>query len=196
MNKPILYLSFDIETDGSNPLCNNMLSLGIYGLDKDDKEIMTFYANFNELEGHTQDKKCMEDFWAYNLIAWERTQQNKEDLCVIFERLSDILNNLTLEYKLEYLAMPACFDWMFLKSYYEYAKSNNENITYDIGFKCTCMSTLLKTYKIQQNMTSKQGNDFEQSLLPIDKSLIHDALYDAKIQGIRFVKLSRIMNLI
>jgi hypothetical protein len=30
--KPFLYLSFDIETDGDNPLVNNMISIGFYGV--------------------------------------------------------------------------------------------------------------------------------------------------------------------
>ena len=33
MSKPNLYLSFDVETDGPRPAKNNLLAIGICGLD-------------------------------------------------------------------------------------------------------------------------------------------------------------------
>ena len=70
MNKPELYLSFDIKADGNNVMCNNMLSIGIYGIDKSENEVFTFYANIEELDGHIQDKRCMQEFWSHHPIAW------------------------------------------------------------------------------------------------------------------------------
>lgn len=42
MNKSNLYLSFDIESDGNNAICNNMILIEI---DKLENEVFTFYRN-------------------------------------------------------------------------------------------------------------------------------------------------------
>ena len=61
--KKTLYLSFDIETDGDTPVLNNMLGLGIYGLDHDLNKLFTFDANIFPLPDKVQSKSCMENFW-------------------------------------------------------------------------------------------------------------------------------------
>lgn len=194
MSKPILYLSFDIESDGTNPLINNMLSIGIYGLDKDENEIMSFYANLEELCGHIPDEQCMQDFWSKQPKAWSELQVDKKPTHVAFKQLSDELIVLSKDYKIEFVAMPACFDWMFLKSYYEFAKNTDKSITYNIGFQCTCMSTTFNIYRKFNKLSSKEYTKFKDSLIAEDASQLHNALYDAKLQGLRYVKLLKLMD--
>ena len=60
---PTVYLSFDVETDGPSPMLNNLLSIGIYGLDKDFKNIFNFSENIFEHLGKVQNKDTMIFFW-------------------------------------------------------------------------------------------------------------------------------------
>ena len=91
--------------------------------------------------------------------------------------------------------MPSCTNWQFLKSYYEYSKCINPNITYDIGRKCICISTLITCYKESKKFSDKQYNEFKKSLYDIDYTKYHDALYDSNVHGIMFIKLIKIMKI-
>jgi|SaaInlStandDraft_5_1057022.scaffolds.fasta_scaffold63052_2 hypothetical protein len=195
MEKPTIYLSIDIETDGGNVLVNNMLSLGISALSVDGQEVCNFYENFNELDGHIADKSCMENFWAKNPEALEKTKVDKKDVFVIMKNLSKVLTYLDKEYTIKFVAMPSCFDWQFFKSYYEFAKHIDPTITYDIGFKCICFSTLMDCYRKQKNLSDRDYFFFKKSLCDIDSSKCHDAAYDARVQGIMFTKLIKLMNI-
>lgn len=194
MNKPKLYLSFDIEADGTNVMCNNMLSIGIYGVDKSESEIFTFYANIEELDGHIQERKCMEEFWSHHPLAWENTQKNKQSVFEVMKYLSNSFIELSKNYRIEFIAMPACFDWMFFKSYYEFAKQIDNTITYDIGYSCTCFSTMIKTYKTQNKMSNREINNLLKTFVNINPYKEHNAIYDAKVQAIQFIKLLNIIE--
>lgn len=196
MSKPKLYLSLDIEADGNNVLVNNMISIGIYGIDRNGHEILTFQVNLEDMNGHIPDRQCMEEFWSKNPVAWAKTQENKQQIIPTFKHLSQILTELNKDWLMVFVAMPSCFDWMFFKSYYEFAKCIDKTIKFDIGFKCTCLSTLLAIYRKQNNLSSKDFETFKETLISCDPFLEHDALYDAKIQGLRYLKLIKLMNLI
>ena len=63
MSKPIFYLSFDVETDGPAPLVNNLLSIGIVGLEESTSNVVfEFESNIKPLETHKSDTQCMETF--------------------------------------------------------------------------------------------------------------------------------------
>ena len=83
---------------------------------------------------------------------------------------------------------------------YEEIKLFNSNarfepITYDIGFKCICFSTLMDCYRKQKNLSDRDYFFFKKSLCDIDSSKCHDAAYDARVQGIMFTKLIKLMNI-
>ena len=115
MEKPTIYVSFDVETDGQCPLVNNMLSLGIYFLDKDCNCIFEYQVNYELLDDHVEDQKTME-FWAKNQEMYNNTRQNVQPVIQSMYELSQTLANMSLDFKLHFVAMPACFDWMFFKS--------------------------------------------------------------------------------
>ena len=195
MEKPTLYVSFDVETDGQCPLVNNMLSLGIYFLDKDCNRIFTYNTNFELMENHTDDQKTME-FWSHNREMYELTRVNQQPIIQSMYELSEILANMSLDYKLHFVAMPACFDWMFLKCYYEYAKKIDRRITFDIGFKCHCFSSAFNQYTLSNNMSGKDKEKLLNSFCTVDSYREHNALYDAQVQGIRYVKFLLYANVI
>lgn len=197
MSKPILYLSFDIEADGSVPIINNLLSIGICGIDINEKIIFEYEANIEPLESHVQETKCMEEFWLKpeQKEAWDYLHTNRRNYIEVFENLGLELKNLAQTYKLKFVAHPACFDWMFFKSYYELAKSNSENKEsfYDIGYQCLCSSTLWDYYKNFNKLTSIEANKLFNELGEFDPEQNHKASADAKVQGKFFIKLNKLM---
>lgn len=194
--KPILYLSFDVETDGSTPLVNNLLSIGIVGLLSNGQIIYEFEANILPLESHKSDDKTME-FWSKpeNLNAWNYLNLNQQYYLDVFEQLETELSVQSTQYNLVFVAQPACFDWMFFKCYYELAKSNSLKSTFfDIGFKCTCISTLVNYYKNLNNSNSSIINKLTKSIKQNNTGIEHSALADAKIQGLFYCELIKIMQ--
>jgi len=198
MSKPVLYLSFDVETDGPTPLVNNLLSVGIIGLEENTSNIVfEFEANIKPLESHKQDTQCMESFWLKpeQKEAWEYLQTNQKDYLEVFEDLSSELKKLDIKYKLVWVAYPACFDWMFFKSYYELAKSSslNEQNFYDIGYQCKCISTLFDLHKKINDLLPNEATKLFNDLGQVEPNHNHKALYDAKVQGKFYIKLMKIM---
>ena len=192
-NKEKLFLSFDIESDGPTPIINNLLSIGIVGITLDEKIVFEYEANIEPLESHTQDTTCMQTFWLKpeQKTAWERLQMNRRNYISVFEDLGVKLKELDSKYKLKFVAHPACFDWMFLKCYYELARTNSQNkeCFYDIGYQCECSSTLWNLYKQLNKLNSTQANELFKYLGEFDETSNHMALSDALVQGKFYVKL-------
>jgi DNA polymerase III alpha subunit (gram-positive type) len=195
--KPNIYLSFDVETDGPTPMINNLLSIGIVGLTLNEEIIYRFEANILPLEYHQQDKKTM-DFWLkpQQEQSWNHLLTNQRYYMDVFNQLSDELKELTNTYNIHFIAQPACFDWMFLKCYYEQAKlhSTNPDNFYDIGFKCECISTLSEYYKKIDQYNRNIVSNIMQTIKQNNNGTEHQALYDATIQGLFYCKLSKILN--
>lgn len=187
--KPLLYLSFDIETDGNNPMLNNMISIGFCGMTDDLLRVFEYQANLEPLEGHVQDPICME-FWAKNQIAWLATQTNKRFYVDVMKELSNHFTELSKKYNLKFIAMPSCFDWMFFKSYYEVSRDKN---FYDIGFKCICISSYFDSYCDARNMRSKDKEALKLQLMEYNKNVDHFALEDAKCQAKLYIKIKQMI---
>lgn len=198
MSKQTLYLSFDVETDGPSPLVNNLLSIGIVGFEENTgTEVFEFNTNIFPLPTHTPDTKCMETFWLkpQQKEAWEYLQTDRKNYITVFEDLTYKLFVLSNKYELVWIAYPACFDWMFLKSYYELAKSNsiNKKDFYDIGYECVCISSLFDWYKKINNITSSQASQLFNELGEFDSKTNHFASADARVQGKFYIGLLKKM---
>ena len=175
-------------------MLNNLLSIGIVGLEAESgKIVFEFEANIKPLDNHVQDIQCMKSFWLKpkQQKAWNYLQTNQKPYTQIFEELSLALNNLALYYKIEFVAYPACFDWMFFKCYYELAKSTstNKESFYDIGYECLCISTLWDNYKKSHNINSNEANKMFRDLGEFNENVNHYAIEDARVQGKFYYKL-------
>lgn len=195
--KPILYLSFDIESDGPTPLLNNMISIGFYGITDDLENPFQFDANIMELEGHVQEKQCMENFWnkPENQQAWNYLQKNKRSHIDVCLELSEHFKRLGQTYKLVFISHPSCFDWSFFKNYYELVRSinNNRDVMYDIGYSCQCSSTLWNLYKQKHKLSSNEADKLYKEISEFDETKEHFALDDARCQGIAYVKMKQML---
>lgn len=72
-----LYLSFDIEADGSAPSIHNMLSIGIYGFDNNNVNVFNYQRNIAPHASRTPEERCMKEFWEKNPEAWKFVHQNQ-----------------------------------------------------------------------------------------------------------------------
>lgn len=202
--KPNLYLSFDIESDGNNPMLNNMISIGFYGLDDNLTKIFEFEANIEKLEGHESDPECMTTFWNLpeNQGAWDYLQQNKKKYIDVMAELSWHFKTLSETYKLIFVAHPSAFDWMYFKCYYELARQNliqkDPSLKmHNIGYSCECSSTLWNLYKRQNNLSSNAASKVYKEISEVDESKEHIAIEDARCQGIAYVKLrNNLLNVV
>lgn len=196
-NKTVLYLSFDIESDGPTPILNNLLSIGICGITLQEEIIFEFEKNIESLPNHFPDDECMKNFWLKpeQKKAFEYLQTNRHNYIEVFENLGLELKKLAEKYELVFVAYPSCFDWMFFKCYYELAKSNSKNKTnfYDISYKCECSSTLFDYYIKNNNLSSSESKKLFKHLGEVDPSSNHMALQDAIVQGKLYVKLLKKM---
>lgn len=95
-----IYISTDVETDGSIPGVNSMLSFGSAAYLADKTILSTFSANLEILSDASGDSKTME-WWKGEPEAWNACQQNIQDPKSSFEKylqwLKTCLENLFLQ---------------------------------------------------------------------------------------------------
>lgn len=191
--KENLYLSFDIETDGDNPLLRNMISIGFVGMTEQFEEIFSYNANLENLTDHIPDENTMKNFWEKNINAWNETQKDKKHYCLVMNELSNNFKKLHEKYTLKFIAMPACFDWMFFKSYYELARNENSDM-YDIGFSCVCISSYFNAYCDFINCSGNHKMELKKRLMEYNYELDHIAIQDARCQVLLYIKTMHLIS--
>jgi hypothetical protein len=130
------------------------------------------------------------EFWKKNPVAWEQCHQNVITPQEAMAKVAIFYGKWSTQYKLIWMAMPVCFDWMFLKSYYvAFAPENSP----DIGFKATCGSTL-RDYSIKTKIITNKQFDVMVESLQKNIGLEHRSVDDAKHQGLIFVNLVKLIQ--
>ena len=190
-----LYLSFDIEADGPSPCKNNMLSLGICGLDSECNEVYKYEANLSLLDGHEADEDTMRRFWAVQVEAWEYVNTNRITCVEAMERLAADLVKLKDEgWRITWVAQPAAYDWQWLNYYWHYATGHGAKIPPGVmlGFKADCISTMYSMYVRMRKLEGEENNKLWNELYGVNPAK-HMAYYDARHQGYVYVKLLKLM---
>jgi hypothetical protein len=183
------FASFDVETDGDNPLMYSMRSIGIaLFVEESTTPIDSFYATISPRPGAGVDKKCMEEFWSKHPEQWKEVNTNCVDAKDAMANLSKWLTTHDKKYCIKFVASPANFDWMFLKSYYETFGPSEK---YDIGFFCHDLTSLLRAYMIMNKIADKKG--FLARICEYSK-YTHNALDDAICQGKSYVNLRKLLS--
>ncbi len=113
-DKPEIYVSVDVETDGPIPGPHSMLSIGCAAYLPDKTLLATFSANLETLPGASGDPKTMA-WWATEKLAWEACRKD----CVPPEKaMHDCLVWLkALPGVPVFVAYPVTFDFMFVHWY-------------------------------------------------------------------------------
>ena len=195
--KEQLYLAFDVETDGSNPLLNNMFSIGMAGILKDKSVVFEYQANIQELPDHKPDSSTMA-FWTKpeNIAVFNQLHLNSRHYMEVFKDISDHLNKLSEKYIIQFVAYPSCFDWMFFKCYYELFKSNSDDHdTYNLGYSCEDTNTLWNVYEKTHRLSWEDELEILESFRDVNDHK-HEPLSDAKTQGKFHVHLLHLLNII
>jgi len=173
-----VYFSFDIEADGASPMNNSLLSVGIVVFDRYGKELDSIEVNIEKRDEAEEDENTMK-FWEKNPEAWNYCHQDTVSPTVAMEKIGSFYEKYKKLYKINWVAGPACFDWMFLKVYYSTFKTKNMP---DIGYSCNCLSERKRAFVQYKHLTQTEFNTLE---LYWSEGLkgSHKAIDDARVQG-------------
>lgn len=180
--KQELFFSADIEADGPIPGPHSMLSFGVVALTKEGKELGSFEANLETLEGAAGDPDTM-NWWKGQPEAWEICRKDLQNPTSAMTRfVSWVEKTCGNDYIPVMVCMPAGFDFMFL---YWYMKKFAGRSPF--SFSCVDM----KSY-----VMAMRGKPYRQSSkrfwpkrwfprLPHT----HVAVEDAREQGLTFINM-------
>lgn len=181
--KPLLFLSFDIESDGPSPGLNSMLAMGWAGFDEQGQLVFEYEANLKPLPDAYPNVKTM-TWWRQpeNAVAWEYLQKNQRDPAEVCREFASQMERLAATYTLEPVAWPASFDWQYFNYYCHRFLGRNP-----LGYSAMCIESYIWA------LTQKHGSgDVHRADLVMYKDPkyphTHRSLDDAKEQGAMFYK--------
>jgi hypothetical protein len=135
MNKPEMYMSIDIETDGPCPGQNSMLSIGIAAFEKSidvQPPLEKFYRKLEPLPDGMRDSDTML-WWAGQPEGWAEVNKAQESPMEVMNDCADWLLEIKEDYDVRLVpaAWPAAFDFGFVNWYmHSYYGAN------PLGFSC------------------------------------------------------------
>ena len=188
------FISFDIESDGNNPLQNSMRSIGVVLFIADEMKgkhyriIDNFYDTIQPRDGCKPDDACMRDFWQQHPEQWKHVTDQPSTIRDVMHRLSEWLTKYSVRFNMKWVAGPCNFDWMFLKCNYETFGPVGK---YDIGFFCHDLTSLMRSYMIIFNIANMRA--FREEISDNYKCT-HNALDDATCQGIMYMNLRHLLK--
>jgi len=182
------YLSFDIEADGQSVLTNSMLSLGIVLITKKGEVLDELEVHIDRRDGAEEDPDTME-WWATQPDAWEWCHTNAVSPEEAMSQVAEFYQKWNQKYKLKWVAMPAAWDWMFLKSYFcAFGPSD-----IDIGFKAICLSSVRDAAIKMKGWTWDHYEELCAEWTADCEKKSHKAVEDARYQGKIFINLRKVM---
>ena len=130
----IVWASFDVETDGPCPLTNSLLALGCVLFTDEGKEIDRFQGYMKPLPDRQPNTDTMTNFWSRFPEVYKEITKNAVFPVRVMSQFHQFLESyVSHKDDLRFVASPSCFDWMFLKCYYEQFKQTTWR---DIGYYC------------------------------------------------------------
>jgi len=194
--KPLLWLSFDVETSGESPVSGDMIMLGIAAV-RDDatphavhRAWVTDSFQFCSTTSHVIDEtnRCFQEFWVKHLDILEYIREQAEHPKVGAAKLSQWLSKLAETYTLRWCASPAAYDWQWLNAFYD---KWAEPSAYRLPHKAECMSGL----KLALEFGGMKPYEINRYIYPTRESTLvysHNALDDATRQAYVFLRLKQL----
>lgn len=181
-----LIISLDVETNGQVPGINSMYSLGAAAFwSHSSKPHDTFNVVLKELRGSKGNPETMK-WWASQQEALVAARKNPVAIKKACHMFIDWLQKLKVakSTKVEFVAYPACFDWMFVTWY---CTKFAEERWAPFGFMCTDIGSYgaglfnieRKDFSLERYRKMKMGQS----------ELTHIASEDAVIQGMAYASL-------
>lgn len=180
-----IFVSADIEADGSLVGVNSMLSLGSVAFRVGQhgyEQLSTFEANLLECPGAVRDEQVMQ-WWNGHPKAWQKIRENPQPPAEVMKRYLGWIN--ALSGKVSLVAYPASYDFMFI--YWYLLRFTGER---PFGWAALCS----KTYAMAA-LKKESWSDFSKDDIParFRSSHPHDhtPLNDAIEQGQEFAAMYR-----
>jgi DNA polymerase III alpha subunit (gram-positive type) len=183
MDKPEVYFSVDIETDGPIPGPNSMLSLASVAFSEDGQELDSFTVNFETLPEASSDPDTMV-WWKTQPEAWAAARVDPKDPKQAMESFITWVEHTTQKTSLPvFVAYPAGFDFLFVYWYLIRFVGHSPFSFSAIDIKTYVMAFLGKNYRqsTKRNMPKRWFKG--------QPKHTHVALDDARGQGMLFMKI-------
>lgn len=184
--RPILYVMFDVETDGPVPGLFSMLSVGLVGITLAGDRVWECELNLRPVPEASTDPETMA-WWQEEAQreAWDHLQLDQKEPETAIPWLRDQLVELKSRYRVFPVAWPASFDWMFLSYYmHRYAGEN------PLGRRAKCADTyawcLSRTVHPNVDISTLLNHWSDQRF-----PHTHCALDDAREQSVKFINMLR-----
>ena len=186
-SKVPLYLSFDLETDGSSPTVSNMLSFGMVAFTASGEEVFSHQRNVLPRKDGRPEQSCLDNFWANEPELTEYVKKDAVTPAAFVAELSDLLKAHQKGHRYVWVASPACFDWMWLKGYYEaYGPADK----FPIGYQARCISSMMFFYCKTNGISSSERAKLRKIWMDGLKHT-HIPVDDAREQGHVFINLCK-----
>lgn len=177
--RPEIYISTDVESDGPIPGPNSMLSFGSAAFSADRKLLGTFTANLELLPGAVQDPRTMA-WWDEHKPAYESTRLFCQMPQLAMPKYADWLESLPGDPV--FVAYPAAFDFMFVYWY-----------LIRFAGRCPFSFSALDIKSFAMAVMKSDFKDTTKSRMPknwfVTKKQTHIALDDAIEQGELFLNI-------
>lgn len=188
-HKKSLYISFDVECDGNNPLQYSMRSIGMAAFEEFrgliDKYYVTILPQTNSNnEYFAPSESTMTTFWSKYADQWKALNDSSQKTpSEAMQEIANWLSKFSEHYVIKFVARPSNCDWMWLKCYYE---KYGPAIKPDIGYYCHCLASLFRSYCLAHNIRDKRNFMLK---LSGGYEYTHHALQDAICQGNTYMNL-------
>lgn len=196
MDKPRLYVSFDIECDSgySGPSTANMWELGAVFLTEAGEELDSFSSLIRCRPMRDGDARTKE--WLKSQGLWEKYEScNSESGTAplpetVMTEFGEKLAKWAASHKLQFVAGPTAFDFMYFKDYYAlYAPAHLQEF---VGYSARCLSSMIALYEIMTDQTSSKDRKKLWDSLKGTHEHTHCAIDDAREQGAVFIGLMKL----
>jgi hypothetical protein len=192
--KPEAFCSFDVETDGDNPMMYSMRSIGLALYEGRDHTLVDqLYITISPQEDQegvpfAPDPHTMREFWDKHPEQWRDVNTSTVSPQEAMASLAQWLHRHYETFLVKFVARPANFDWMWLKCYYEkYGPPKKPKI----GYFCHDLSALMRAY---QKCHGVQDKKKFMNQLSREAPYTHNALDDAVCQGRMYMSLRTLLD--
>lgn len=182
-----VYVSLDIETNGSHPIENSMLSLGAAAYDMRG-ELGTFYRKIAPLPGSSPDPETML-WWRQFPEELAEATTDPEPIGKVFNDYSDWIKDLAKGRPIVHAATPSAWDGYWV--YYYLMKFVGESPS---KHRCLDIRTLAMVVTSEEYHRAHPHKAGEYLGVKVGPGQPHNALYDAQEQGKVMMKCLKEIN--
>lgn len=171
-----IYVSLDIETNGSYPIENSMLALGAVAYDFKG-ELGFFYRKIQPLPGSTPDPETL-DWWKQFPDEWEEANKDPEPPDKVFNDYVTWIKELAKGRPIVHGATPSSWDGYWV--YYYLMKFAGESPSKHRCLDIRTLSMIVTGEEYHHAHPYKAGLMLD---VRVGQGEPHNALYDAREQG-------------